>query len=384
MYATKKELVRSTNKLLGLEIIRFVSAFAVLFWHYQHFAYIADKPVNFVKENQPFYFVFKLFYNYGFYGVQIFWCISGFIFFWKYRETISSKLVSSKRFFILRFSRLYPLHFATLLLVAVLQFTYTNINNYSFVYQNNNVSQFILQLFMASNWGVGKVANFLLRIFTSTFWDYGEGFSFNGPIWTISVEVLVYFIFYTLLRFVSKSWVINILMVAIWPMAKLLKHDQSIIECLYYFYIGGLSAIVSRSVSNRRLKIGLTVLAWCFIFVLPVVAWSFRLFEVKYWDDLFVMTVSPVLMFCASHDFRFKPATHKVIEAAGNMTYSSYLIHFPIQLTIVTIFSITKMPMPLYSPMLLGVFVSTTLLASYLIYRYFEAPAQKAIRLRML
>jgi peptidoglycan/LPS O-acetylase OafA/YrhL len=384
MYATKKELVRSTNKLLGLEIIRFVSAFAVLFWHYQHFAYIADKPANFVREHQPFYAVFKLFYNYGFYGIQIFWCISGFIFFWKYRETISSKSVSSKRFFILRFSRLYPLHFATLLLVAVLQFTYININNYFFVYQNNNVSQFILQLFMASNWGVVKVANVLLHIVTSTAWDFGEGFSFNGPIWTISVEVLVYVIFYTLLRFVSKSWVINILMVAIWPIAKLLRHDHSIIECLYYFYIGGLSAIVSRFVSNRRSRISLTVSAWCLIVVLPVFTWRFNLCEVKHCADLFVMAISPLLMYCASHNFRFTPATHKVIEAAGNMTYSSYLIHFPIQLTIATIFSIRKIPVPLYSPPFLGVFLFTTLLASYLIYRYFEAPAQKAIRLRML
>jgi len=37
------------NKLLGLEVLRFVAAFAVLIWHYQHFAYFADKPVDFVR-----------------------------------------------------------------------------------------------------------------------------------------------------------------------------------------------------------------------------------------------------------------------------------------------------------------------------------------------
>ena len=384
MRDTPQPFVQSTNKLLGLELIRFISAFAVLFRHYQHFAFIADEPVRFVKDHQPFYAWFKLFYNYGSYGVQVFWCISGFIFFWKYRESISSELVSGSKFFILRFSRLYPLHFITLLLVAVLQFAYISVNNHFFVYQNNNVSQFILQLCMASNWGVGKVVNFFLHISTSHAWNYGEGFSFNGPIWTISVEVLVYFIFYALLRFVSKSWVINILIVATWPIAKRLKFDYPIIDCLYYFYIGGLSAIVRRSISNRRLKTTLTVVACCFIFLLPIFAWRFDLCEGKYCGDLFVMTLSPVLMFCASHDFSLRPSAHKVIEAAGNMTYSSYLIHFPVQLTIATMFSIARMPIPLYSQTFWGLFLSTTLLVSYLIYRYFEAPAQKAIRVRML
>ncbi len=285
MRDTQQRLVQSTNKLLGLEIVRFVSAFAVLLWHYQHFAFIADKPATFVKENQPLYALFKLFYNYGFYGVQVFWCISGFIFFWKYRESISSTLVSGHKFFILRFSRLYPLHFTTLLFVAALQFAYIHINDHFFVYQNNNVSQFILQLCMASNWGIGKVVNFLLHIFTSSAWNYGEGFSYDGPIWTISVEVLVYFIFYTLLRFVSKSWVINVLIVAVWPIAKLLKVDYPIIDCLYYFYVGGVSAIAKRSISNRGAKISLSVFAWCFIFLLPLFTWRFSLYDVKHFDD---------------------------------------------------------------------------------------------------
>ena len=38
-------------------------------------------------------------------------CISGFIFFMYYHEKISKKLISPFNFFLLRFSRLYPLHF---------------------------------------------------------------------------------------------------------------------------------------------------------------------------------------------------------------------------------------------------------------------------------
>ena len=45
----------NNNKLLGLEIIRFVSALAVLLYHYQLFFWIKDKPIDLVIDNLPFY-----------------------------------------------------------------------------------------------------------------------------------------------------------------------------------------------------------------------------------------------------------------------------------------------------------------------------------------
>ena len=88
----------ASNKLIGLEIIRFISAIAVLIWHYQHFAYVADKPENFLIESQPFYNIFSFFYLHGYYGVEVFWCISGFIFFWKYKDVIENKVIGPKLF----------------------------------------------------------------------------------------------------------------------------------------------------------------------------------------------------------------------------------------------------------------------------------------------
>jgi peptidoglycan/LPS O-acetylase OafA/YrhL len=66
------------------------------------------------------------------------------------------------------------------------------------------------------------------------------------------------------------------------------------------------------------------------------------------------------------------------------MTYSSYLLHFPIQLLIVVGFSSCDAPIPLYDTKFFAFFVSATLLASYLTYRCFEAPAQNFIRGRLL
>jgi peptidoglycan/LPS O-acetylase OafA/YrhL len=102
------------SKLLGLELLRLASAMAVLVYHYNHFPKI-PAAVAIARNNIPFYEWLWPLYDYGQFGVQFFWGISGYIFFWKYGEAIHARAISAKHFFWLRFSRLYPLHLATLL-----------------------------------------------------------------------------------------------------------------------------------------------------------------------------------------------------------------------------------------------------------------------------
>src|ERR1051325_10002185 len=94
------------NKLLGLELLRFLAALAVLFWHYNHFYDMVGAP-PFIAVAQPLHSWLRPFYDFGLFGVQLFWCISGFIFAWKYARPIGAGLVSGRQFFWLRFSRLY-------------------------------------------------------------------------------------------------------------------------------------------------------------------------------------------------------------------------------------------------------------------------------------
>jgi peptidoglycan/LPS O-acetylase OafA/YrhL len=48
------------------------------------------------------------------------------------------------------------------------------------------------------------------------------------------------------------------------------------------------------------------------------------------------------------------------------------------------VLALLGMPIPLYDGAFFGVFIGTTVLASYLTYRYFEAPVQTLIRERLL
>jgi peptidoglycan/LPS O-acetylase OafA/YrhL len=367
MYKTHQELVQLNNKLLGLEVIRFISALSVLVWHYQHFFYKANIPTNFINEKQPLYDFFSLFYNYGGSGVQVFWCVSGFIFFWKYRETISSNAITFKSFFVLRFSRLYPLHIFTLMLVLSLQAIYYSGKEYFFVYQNNNTSHFIYHLFLASNW-----------------WGFEIGSSFNGPVWSISVEVLVYFFFFLILKKISKSFLINVGVLLLCLAAKHLKIPSQIFDCLALFYIGGLSAIALKQIQSTKYYKKILYIALFFLLASPLLINCTKIYQHKYFVTLFFMSYTPVLLFFSAQQISVSPLIQKTIEAAGNMTYSIYLIHFPLQLAIAIYFMAVEQEIPYYSKVFFAGFMFTTVFISYFIYRLFELPVQNTIRKKWL
>jgi len=355
-----------TNKLLGLEAIRFCCALAVLFWHYQHFWFVGGEPVGFDIERQPLYFAFSPLYKYGYFGVTIFWCISGFIFFWKYKRVIADGTVGYAKFLVLRFSRLYPLHLATLLLVAVLQIAYYAHTRQYFVFQKNDLLHFVLQLFFASNWASAT----------------SQGDSFNGPIWSISVEVLIYVAFFLLLRKAGGSAYINAAILLLCFLAKLARIQTPIVDCLAFFYAGGLSAIALRhfeATGHRRI---LRVIALFIVFAEPAVSGLTRIHESPHFPFLFLITYIPVLLYVCAITVAVGPLVQRLVEAAGNMTYSSYLVHFPIQLAIVLYFSYTGEAIPYEQLRFFGGFFLVTLLASYFVFRFFEMPAQGYIRTR--
>ncbi|MGZ5875737.1 MAG: acyltransferase family protein [Bradyrhizobium sp.] len=351
----------AANKLPGLEALRFLTAFAILVFHYRHFAFVADKAVGIVKERLPLYGILHAFHDSGVFGVWIFWCISGFIFFWKYRDPIAERSVGGWKFFVLRFSRLYPLHLVTLLFVALLQPVYFGMHGYFFVYQANDLPHFAAQLFMASDWGIV------------------QGYSFDGPIWSISVEVLVYFLFFLMLL-VTRSWLLNVAVVAACLSVAFLIASSQITNCLALFYIGGLAAMARRAVASSRFRPAIESLAWLVVVLAPPLVVSLARDQLDQLDFPLLLTYTPVLLFCLSREIAVPASVQKVVEAAGNMTYSSYLLHFPIQLMIVIGFTIAGSAIPIYDVRFFVIYLATILLASYPTYRYFEAPAQNLVR----
>src|SRR5262249_47299325 len=129
----------------------------------------------------------RFFYEQGGKAVSLFFVISGFVFYWLYSRAVASTRIGAQEFALLRFSRLYPLHLATLLIVAALQPLYLSATGSYFIYAYNDAKHFVLNLFFASFWGLQSDQ------------------SFNGPSWSISIEILLYAVFFLVVRFISPG-----------------------------------------------------------------------------------------------------------------------------------------------------------------------------------
>jgi peptidoglycan/LPS O-acetylase OafA/YrhL len=353
------------SKLLGLELVRFICALAVLVWHYQHFYNIAGAPL-FDQSAQPLHALFAPFYQYGIFGVQIFWGISGFIFFWKYGQAIAAHRVDGAKFFWLRLSRLYPLHFATLLLVASLQPIHVALTGESFIYQDNNLANFLAHLFMATHWG--KPAPF----------------TFNGPIWSVSAEIFVYALFFLLVRRFGAGWGTIAGTIAVALAAILAGFISPVLFCACYFFVGGAAARLFLQCQAAGRSAALALPSLC---LLVLIGFGVGLSGVTLNEQnilLLLLACTPPLLLFAAQDWQILGHWPHLLQAVGNLTYSTYLIHFPIQLMVAVACAATGLSLPVQNPLFLIFYLIVTLAVGRWLFVRFERPAQDWIRRQML
>lgn len=354
----------SAHSLLGLEVLRFVCAVSVLIWHYQHFYVQGSELVGFDAKAQPLYNWLKPFYEAGWLGVQAFWALSGFIFFWKYAQPVSQGLVSARRFAVLRFTRLYPLHLLTLLVVCALIPWYRHLHGVDYVYRYNDAWHFMLQLFMASDWP-GR-----------------SEWSFNGPIWSISIEVLVYALFFALSRLgLTRWWQALGLILASGAVYGLKLTPHPIVLCVFFFYLGALTQLGHAALQRQSRARQNTALGLCLL----VMALGIALLCTGLLRPMFfVAMVTPAGLLVLLDRVRTRSTTlQHAINALGNTTYASYLLHFPLQLLLACISGAWSVQLPVNQPWwLLAWLVAVFGLAS-LVYRTVEMPAQAWLRQRL-
>jgi peptidoglycan/LPS O-acetylase OafA/YrhL len=351
------QLSRLPERLYALDALRGVAALAVVFWHWQHFFFQGAVPGPLQVEQQPFYNLFALFYRHGGDAVALFFSLSGFIFFWLFSRAVASRELGGRQFLRERFSRLYPLHLATFGLVAVLQWVYTRYNGNSFVYPLNDAYHALLNLFLAPAWGFEK------------------GWSFNGPAWSISVEVLLYAAFFLLFRYSRYPLVVSVVPIVI---AGYMFPDQYKITLgVLSFFCGGLAYRALTWMLEKRsdravgamLVSGCTAAWWAYD---PGTAQSLLIrFAV-----LFPLTIMAVA------------ACHQVLDPLarrlawlGDISYASYLLHFPLQIC-AALLADKFFPgrNVFYQPWTLLLFFALLIAASLVCHRWFERPMQRWLR----
>jgi peptidoglycan/LPS O-acetylase OafA/YrhL len=342
------------NRYRFVDICRGCAALSVLIWHYQHFSYPKagiQMPAD-LQSTQPFFDYIWPIYQQGGLAVQLFWVLSGFVFAASYLE----RPIDGWAFFIARFARLYPLHLATLLLVAALQFISWQMLGHFQIYPHNDAYHFVLNLFMAQCWGLES------------------GVSFNAPTWSISVEVVIYAVFFLCLRALKLAPLPGAIICAF--SAGLLiatGYHGPFVFCGLFFFLGVAAFAVLRQSALYAFGISLTALTgfcvsrWFLDGGLTTIEMSM----------LFV----GIILFAGVAD-KALPITTTRFDWFGNATYGTYLLHIPIQITVLIILQLLGIPQApiLASPACFILFLLATFGLAVVVYRSFEKPSDTIIR----
>ena len=343
------------KKYYGIDALRLFTSLSVLLYHYRHFfgpsntGTTIDYDIS--KFDLPFYSLLDVFYNNGFFGVYVFYTISGFVFAHVYLSV--HKKTTFKKFFINRFARLYPLHFASLIIVLFLQLFHMSQFNAFPIYIFNDLYHFILNLFFISSWGFEK------------------GYSFNGPIWSVSVEIIIYLLFFITLTLFKKYRFNLIILVSIFFIIadKVLDIESLIFICARFFYSGVLVFIISEKIKKKYYLLA-------FLSALTLVIFSF--FENF---KIYLFCPSLILLFASIDIIIEKNNVKLFLRTCGDLTYALYLLHIPMQLFILLLASYFSLPDLLYLNNYFFIFYFTIMiLIAKFCFKFFEQPLNNKIK----
>lgn len=340
----------------ALDLSRLVAACAVLFWHYQHFFV---PPVDYGYQVDrvaltPLYHPLRWLFDYGHVAVQYFWAVSGFVFAHVYLADAQAR----GRFWLARFARLWPLHLLTLVLVAVLQATYTGINGTAFIYHQQDLKHFLLSLPLAHYWG----------------WQTNQ--SFNGPSWSLSTEILAYLAFWLLLPALRRLPVLLALPVAALALGAFFlgAPNEPVLTCIGFFFGG-----VATYGLVLRLRLGPVALL-----AMAALAVGLAFYAQLAFHSLDATTLAgtfAALFAMLAVDLADRRDVLKIGRQLGDASYGIYLWHFPLQIMLVLVIDATLRSRAIASqPAFLAFFVGLATLAGFASHRWIERPAQKAIQ----
>lgn len=364
------------DRLYSLDFMRGLAAMSVVLWHWQNFFFTGTEPGAIDVARLPFHGWLSPAYERGWLGVDFFFALSGFVFHWLYSARVAGGAIPAREFALLRFSRLYPLHLATLLLAAAAQCWSLRETGGYHVYPHNDLRHFLLNLAFASSWG------------------FEVGHSFNAPAWSVSIEVLLYALFFVLWRkAVPRAWMLAALSMAGFLFAY--KVYQPLGQGIGSFFLGGCVFMAYRAVLASPYATGLvagiaslTTCAWAATAAACWLGWAVPRFDgflgwvlprvLAYWPVLVLFPLT--ILSLALVESRTGPIFRRV-SFLGDISYSAYLLHFPLQLLLYVMGGGPGRDVALYySPWVMLGFFGVLIAASMVSFRYFETPVQRYLR----
>ena len=347
------------KKLYLIEILRFIASFSVIIYHYEiyFFRFNNLNPLKISDENieyLPFGTILDFVYKHGDYGVHLFWTISGFVISYIYLDKI--KKYNWKIFFVNRFSRLYPLHFATLITIVIIQLINSNFSIRLNFFDYNDFYHFFLNFFFISAWGLE------------------QKYSFNTPIWSVSLEIIAYILFFILASKFKNPNLIKLfsfyLLLMLASKIGFMKDDahNDLVSCLRLF-ITGVIIYKLFTLNKKYFFLLISILLLIFAFI----------------NNFKIFIFCPGLLMLILSIENFFPLKNKMLQIVcsviGNLTYSSYLIHFPVSLIFISYFrNETKI---FSSEYFFVIYIILIIIISFISYNFVEKKTKKYLRSKL-
>lgn len=310
--------------------------------------------------------------------VDIFFMLTGFLLFYIYEEEFS-KNVSYKsytKFILIRLARVYPVHFFALAVILILYL--------SGVWQSINDS---------TTQRVAAEGNWLLNLTLLNAWGLGEyKASWNGPSWSISIELFNYLLFPILAMIVfnlRKAWLTVFVLVCvlafyIYLQLAVIKDmgtyngSTAIIRGFIGMTLGTLLAkiYVSKAFEN---------LPWDFIamMTIAIMATMMTIFTIYDYSAYYLFYIPlPLLVMAVASSKKIvkKFFSMRFLVYLGNLSFCLYMLHQPITRIFHFLFidyyqdiTVADASNLIIGLNLLAVLL-TMLVASALVYRYIETP----------
>ncbi|HEX3430384.1 MAG TPA: acyltransferase [Rhizomicrobium sp.] len=370
------------KRLYSIDALRGLGALAIVFWHWQHFwAVRGTWQAVWSRAEEPFYWTFKPLYDQGWAAVDIFFAVSGFVFFWLYLEPVAKREIGAGKFALQRLSRLYPLYFVTLLAATAMQFAFHSRTGNFFIFDANDWPHFVKSIFLVQNW-----------------LPPDELQSFNGPAWAVSIEVFLYIVFFAAVRLGLRGPIGAIFLAVLG--AIVFFWDGQIGRGIMGFFWGAATFYaVSAAVSHPRARMIATG-----VILAAIATWIVCIVEIYLGPIQALFAVTPFAKFFAAHEypiflqayiFIVVPLTlaalalheqlfegpYARLSFLGDISYSTYMIHFPMQLALALLaLSFGWMPTDfMHSWVMLG-FYAVLIMLGWLSYECLERPLQALIR----
>ena len=358
-----------TNKIFALESLRGIAAICVALFHYPSSSF--------------------LYFKYGYFGVDFFFILSGFVISLNYIDKINN-LRDLVNFQIRRFWRLYPVHIFVLFVVLFVQILKFFAVNYF---------QIKSGLVPFGDWYSFK--DFIANLFlVQSIFNYFYFLSWNGAAWSISTEFYTYIIFGILFISIQKK-IIPLVILTYLLNRKLNFFDLTYLEnffsvfhpfffsCIYYFSIGCFLYYVYKYLHNKIIINNFFSNSF-FILLILLKLYNENIF-IDYKSIIFSLIIFFVL-FLEKKSYIYKILNSKLLIFLGTISYSFYLIHQ----TIIYLFIqfckfILKIQFPIdtksgsvtatgniyYDTVIHLTYIILTILIAYFIFKYVEDPLRK-------